>query len=389
MHFTHLNLKNWRNFTSVDVQLTKRMFVVGPNAIGKSNLLDVFRFLRDLVAEGGGLAAAVKDRRGMARLRSLHSRKPDVEITVGVVDDDGGRWTYELSFTRKSNKDDVPVVTHERVVFSGSDGSNKREVLFTRPSADDRADPQLLTQTAIQQVSQTKKFRVLTEFFGSVSYLHVVPQLVRDEQRPAVNSTSGDPFGRDLLDRVRATAARSQKARLVRILEVLKLAVPNLEELKLVTDELSRPHLQAAFRHWRGPAAKQDEREFSDGTLRLIGLLWALQEPSGPLLLEEPELSLHAALVRQLAPFIARAQRRGKNARQAFISTHSNDLMNDPGIGPAEILLLTHAREGSKVVSGADDAEIRDALGAGLTAADAVMPRTAKEQIDLFAKADL
>jgi len=121
--------------------------------------------------------------------------------------------------------------------------------------------------------------------------------------------------------------------------------------------------------------------------LRLIGLLWALQEKSGPLLLEEPELSLHTALVRQLAPFVARAQR-AAGGRQAFISTHSDELMSDEGIGPNEILLVRAAAEGSTVVLGADLAEIRTALEAGLTAADVVMPLTAQAQLALFSQVD-
>ena len=52
--FAQIELKNWKNFTQVSVALTDRMFIVGPNASGKSNFLDAFRFLRDLVLEGGG-----------------------------------------------------------------------------------------------------------------------------------------------------------------------------------------------------------------------------------------------------------------------------------------------------------------------------------------------
>ena len=55
MIIQRLILKNWKNFQKADFQLTDRIFVVGANASGKSNLLDVFRFLRDLVKQGGGL----------------------------------------------------------------------------------------------------------------------------------------------------------------------------------------------------------------------------------------------------------------------------------------------------------------------------------------------
>ena len=68
MIVSNLKVKNWRNFRAINVDLRDRMFVVGPNASGKSNLLDVFRFLRDLAkSEGGGLQKAVKDRGGCPR----------------------------------------------------------------------------------------------------------------------------------------------------------------------------------------------------------------------------------------------------------------------------------------------------------------------------------
>lgn len=388
--FTRLQLKNWRNFISVDVPLARRMFIVGPNAIGKSNLLDVFRFLREVAIEGGGLATAVKNRRGISRLRSLHYRGPassDVEIEVELVASDESEWRYRLAFNMGDKKlGAVPVVTSE-AVWQRVAGEDRFKRLFSRPNDADEKDAKLLTQTWLQQVTQNREFRMVADFFSGVSYLHLVPQLIREEQRPAEETLGADAYGRDLLSRVRGTPTRTQAARLERIRKVLAIAVPNLTELELVPDLNNNPHLQAKFKHWRGPAAKQDEREFSDGTLRLIGLLWALQEKSGPLLLEEPELSLHTALVRQLAPFISRAQR-AAGGRQAFISTHSDDLMGDEGIGPNEILLVRSANEGSEVVHGAQIAQIRQALEAGLTAADVVMPMTAKEQIELFAQAE-
>ena len=59
MIVSSIKLKNWKNFQNVDVKLKERVFVVGPNASGKSNFLDVFRFLRDIAKPGGGLQKAV------------------------------------------------------------------------------------------------------------------------------------------------------------------------------------------------------------------------------------------------------------------------------------------------------------------------------------------
>ena len=84
MIVSHLHVKNWRNFQRVDIALRERQFIVGANASGKSNLLDVFRFLRDIAkTEGGGLQKAVKDRGGVSKIRSLAARRdPEVAIEV-------------------------------------------------------------------------------------------------------------------------------------------------------------------------------------------------------------------------------------------------------------------------------------------------------------------
>ena len=131
--------------------------------------------------------------------------------------------------------------------------------------------------------------------------------------------------------------------------------------------------------------AKQREDQFSDGTLRLIALLWSLLEGDGLLLLEEPELSLNAAIVRALPSIIHRLQRRQK--RQAVISTHSADLLSDKGIGGEEVLVLTPSAEGTEVQVASAIQEVRALLESGLSAADAVIPRTeprASHQLLLF-----
>jgi predicted ATPase len=100
LHFANIRLQNWKNFASCDVAIGKRVFLVGPNASGKSNFLDLFRFLRDLASSGGGFQEAVGRRRGVSAIRCLAARKyPDIEIQVVVVGAEGSpRWRYELGY---------------------------------------------------------------------------------------------------------------------------------------------------------------------------------------------------------------------------------------------------------------------------------------------------
>jgi predicted ATPase len=382
MRFVRIELKNWRNFSSVDVPLARRVFIVGPNAIGKSNLLLAFRFLRDLVLEGGGLGTAVNLRGGMGKVRSLYARH-DTEVVIRVVvqDDSGDGWRYELAFTHETVKRPRPIVCREIVDRISRDGKEERRL--DRPDVDDKRDKERLTQTAIQQVTANQSFRELADFLRSVSYLHLVPQVVREEQAPKADEVGPDPYGRDLLDQIRNTTPRTQQARLKRIEKVLKAVVPQLENLRLSIDVHGRPHLEGKFQHWRPQGAFQDERQLSDGTLRLIGFLWSIQEPSGPLLLEEPELSLHPAIVQRLAPFIHRAQNAAKG-RQVILTTHSEHLLADAGIAPEEIIMIQPAREGSEVIAGGTKDDIVSLMQAGISASEAVLPKTEMRQISLF-----
>jgi len=105
-----------------------------------------------------------------------------------------------------------------------------------------------------------------------------------------------------------------------------------------------------------------------------LGLLWAVLNGSGPLLLEEPELSLHPEVVNFIPQMLARAQR--KSRRQILLSTHSSDLLRDDGIGLDEVLLLTPSAEGTDVRPAGAFQEVRDLLRHGSSMAEAVIPRT-------------
>jgi len=366
MRFRKLRLKNWKNFEDTgEIEILDRLFLVGPNASGKSNFLDAFRFLRDLAAS---FQKAVARRGGVGALRCLAAQRyPDIELRAELEAQDGKRWTYEVAFNQ--DKQRRPLLKREFVALNG-------QTLLDRPNDDDRADPERLTQTHLEQVNVNREFRDLATFFASIHYLHIVPQLVR-EPGHLVDQTH-DPFGGDFLEQVAKTPEKARQSRLGRIKAALQVAIPQLQEIELWRDVLGMPHLRGKYEHWRAQGTWQTEGQFSDGTLRLMGILWAVMDGQGPLLLEEPELSLHPGVVRVLPQMLARAQRR--TGRQVFLSTHSPDLLNDEGIGLDEVLLLTPGREGTEVRTAGSQQDICALLASGLPLADAIIPMTAPKQ---------
>ena len=366
--FSSLRLKNWKNFQSVEADLPSRVFLVGPNASGKSNLLDVFRFLRDLVSPGGGFQAAVERRHGVKALRCLAARREsDIEIHVRVspVGESVAlpSWEYTLVFNQGKNR---PPQIHQELVLK--DG----QVLLQRPTEEDQGDPDRLSQTHIEQVTMNQPFRELAKFFESVHYLHLVPQLVREPER--VSGRPRDPYGGDFLEQVASAPEKTRTARLKRILSALQVAVPQLSAIELWRDVKGAPHLRGRYEHWRAQGAWQTEEQFSDGTLRLMGLLWAVLDGSGPLLLEEPELSLHPEVVRYIPLMFARVQKR--RHRQIIVSTHSAEMLHDEGIGLNEVLLLTPTPEGTSVRPLASVHEASALLSGGSTVGDIAMAHT-------------
>lgn len=355
MEFSHVHIKNWKNFQDLSFDVGPRLFIVGPNAVGKSNLLDVFRFLGDIVAPGGGMVQAVDQRGGYSKIQSLFGRRaPYPRIDVSMRDGDD-TWRYVLVIECEKSGHRRVLVQEERVERNG-------RVLLSRPSQDDKDDVELLTQTHLEQKVTNKKFRKIADFFGQIRYFHPVPQVIRGLTGSDIRTS--DPYGSDFIRQISETPKRTQEARLKRVQSALKLAIPEFQDIRLKQDSMGVPHLEAAYKNWPAHAAWQNETQFSDGTLRLLGLLWTLTatpaEKCSLLLLEEPELSLHSALVSQLPEVLAEARRNAKGMVQVILSSHAAEVVDDDTVAPDEVLVLLPGKDGTKgcLLSDHEDAEL-------------------------------
>ncbi|MCL2093305.1 MAG: AAA family ATPase [Treponema sp.] len=364
MKLSRIALKNWKNFRSLNCELSNRTFIVGANASGKSNFLDSFRFMRDVVKHGGGLQYAVSQRGGISKLRCLSAREnPDVEIEM-LFTDNNTSWEYLLSLTQQSRGSRNTVIRKEIMKKNGI-------VSFSRPDTDDEKDKERLTQTYLEQITTNKEYREIVTFLSDIKYMHLVPQLLKYPEAFSGPDLPEDPFGKGFLRTLAKTPKDTREIRLSKIQSILLKTVPQLKDLRFVED-VGQPHLVVTYDHWRPSGAKQTEAQLSDGTLRLIGLLWSLLSDKGILLLEEPELSLHTAIVEQLPELFSTIQRAKK--RQIMITTHSAEILSGRGISLSEILLLRPKSEGTDVTISKNIKEAVTLLKEGLTPAEVVIP---------------
>ncbi len=377
MYITHLKLKNWRNFRSVNADFQDVTYLMGPNASGKSNFLDVFRFLRDIAdPRGGGLQQALTSRGGMSKVRCLAARSnPKILIDITISESIGGKgkWQYILEIAQESTGTHQAYVSSEKVMDLKAD-----KTLLDRPNRADKGDKRLLSQTALEQIGQNGDFREIADFFEGVLYLHLVPQLLKFGNELAVKRMTKDPFGQGFLETMAETPEKTRNARLRRIETVLKEMIHGMKDLEFDRDNSGRPHLKMRYSHWRPNGGWQSEEEFSDGTLRMIALLWTLLDSSNVILLEEPELSLHKEIVEKIPEMIQRVRNlKKKSGGQIFISTHSAEMLSSSVIrGQYLVLKPTDNGEGTEV--NAPNPQQESALEAGLSPADILLPLTNK-----------
>ncbi len=368
-----IKAKNWKNFGNIDISVGERLFIVGANASGKSNFLDIFRFLKDL--SNNGLQRAVNSRGGIRKIRNLNARKPSyIAVDIEFIDSEtGDEWEYALQFNSRGGTADKPTV----YVYEEKVTCNDKEI-----SSRKLEDDILAQYTHLEQPGMNKDFRVLFDTFKNISYMNIIPQLIRESESFIPSNAKEDFYGRNILDRISETNKKTRDSRLKKISKVLQLAVPQFSDLEYMQDEKGHPHLQVRYEHFRQHGAFQREDQFSDGTLRLIGIIWAILDGEGLLLLEEPELYLHSEVVKQLPMLIANAQR-AKNGkkRQVFISSHSYELLNTDTIAPEEIVTLNQGKEDTVIEMADVVPTIMQKIDSGFTPAEAVIPHVAPKGI--------
>ena len=125
MAITKLTVENFKSFDKLEVELRPFNIVVGTNASGKSNFLDVFRFLRDI--EATSLEDAIGIRGGADALRNFnlddnqvlrisvetddvqrHLAHATSDVTFGIKIE---RTTYELAIRFDESNEGFKVVT--------------------------------------------------------------------------------------------------------------------------------------------------------------------------------------------------------------------------------------------------------------------------------------
>ena len=378
MKLTHIAITNWRNFAHIEFDLSSRLFVVGPNSSGKTNLLGALRFLGDIGRRG--LVAASEDLGG-----------PDRYFRSGA---DSAAFVATFNDTQNSTE----FALFLRLMSAGSESTKRgsdADQTFAFPMTDPLTGElndryldvhQTITAGGKKPTDEGESFPVedeeaqrtrVRQTLAGIRYIHPNPKKMLER------SDRYDPdHGTGFFQHVGRFSDQQLDAVVDRIRPIMASVVPEIPNLSYQRMGLGTEVVFYSDTPVRGASGVYSHEQFSEGTLRLLGLLFdlaTLPRATSIVLIEEPETFLQASVVRSLPSLLAEVAM--DRDVQMIISTHSPELIDSELVLPSQVLMLRseNGETTGELLSESNDPRIKAVVSAGLPKSqgiDAVNGRT-------------
>ena len=346
---SRLAVRNYRSLKDVDVGLRPLTVLVGENSTGKSNLIDVLRFVRDALTSG--FPQALEQRGGMNALRCwFASENEPISIHLKF---EGPEWEGEYGFAFDSRNSEVELL-RERLSLTTHDASHAPVISFEvvdgqlvkeKTSAHRTSKATNKSLYLPNMASHVPAVQAVTDFLAKMNFYELSPSRLRQPQpqlNPLPLSETGDNLASTLLE-----IQRRQKDYL--ITETLDVLIEELVgyEVEQVNGHLvtklhyTYPALRGVSKNGHPQTVSSLLRDEANGTIRMLALLAALYQKRSPspLAIEEPAKDIYSRELGLIGAVLKRARWRC----QVIITTHSRDLIDEL---PAESFLVLEKEEG-------------------------------------------
>ena len=324
-----VSVRGFRSLASVDLPIRPLNVLIGQNGAGKSNFVELFTFVREVVEERLQQYTA---RRGGAERLLFYGSKRTPELIVSLRFPPNG-----YAFALEATDDDRLIIAEEQCSFDTGGAKPYRERM---------AVPGSLESGLAKDVRRTK--------YGVP---HYVLGVLRDWRVYHFHDTSREAAVKKLADIEDVHALKSDAANLAPFLRWLSLEHQKHYKILLHSirgvlpffkDFVFRPN---PFNQQQMRLEWQDKHsdlvftghDLSDGSLRFICLATLLLQPDLPsvVLLDEPELGLHPTALEALARLLKRAAAR----TTVLVSTQSVNLVNS--FDPEDIVVTDRDEQGA------------------------------------------
>ncbi|MBM4027417.1 MAG: ATPase [Planctomycetes bacterium] len=383
MAITNIKVSNFKSFKDLDLNLGRFNVIVGANASGKSNFVEIFRFLRalerddlnDVVSLHGGAESILNKRLGSSeplrmRATSDHQMSYGTLSYVQVYE-----TTYGFSIEFGSPHDGAIVkddrfTERMRIVLGDETTDMKVDILMS----DGKRKVEIGPQDLVDRIKSTNDqwlstpFHHMDEFsaiverwtanallirmrffgfaglldnpFGGVGVYDIEPHEVKRPHGKA-GRASLERNGENLALVLRSILADPEKTRAFH--NLLRYMLPFAVEIG-VEDFLGLSLLLKLREEYYEDSLLANL--LSDGTVAVAALITALFfEDKDVIIIEEPERSIHPHLISGLMRLMEDASRN----KQIIITTHSPEVVRHAGV--ENLLLIARDKEGYSTIS--------------------------------------
>lgn len=399
MAINRIRISNFKSFKDLDIELGKFNVLIGANASGKSNFVQIFKFLRDIADYD--LDNAISMQGSVKYLRNI-SIGPSRDFSLGVITDQDygfrteknkkiiGTKVYELiydfalrfrkrgpGFNISQDKARVKCeffrLERLKAEFEPKETLGLGEISITsingRPHLEldlpphvpievDEFFPPFLKQQALRPKSLILDTPLpfmwqAEETFSKIAIYDFDPKLPK-KAVPITGKATLDEDGGNLALVLKSVIEDTEKRR--KLSNLIKDLLPFIEELdveRFADKSLLCKMREKYFRDEYLPASL-----ISDGTLNVAGLIIALYFERKPItIIEEPERNVHPYLISKVVDMMKDASEK----KQIIVTTHNPEMVRHAGL--ENILLVSRDKEGfSTIVRPGEKEEVKKFL---------------------------
>ena len=396
MAIRRIRVKNFKCFDELDIELGNLNILIGANASGKSNFLQIFKFLRDISTEG--LENAISRQGGVKYLRNLNIGT-DKPLYIGVTLDyegenilpNGGSklslkieelfFKFQMKFRKdKSNftieKDELVIKYKVYKIEGVSDNYNylgngdsvlsnrKGEVKWQNISMPEKvsiaeeyllpipfgdlksfisftgAQNPLIAGTLSNYLTGKsfliRKGQLFPSLWSLISIYDFNPKLPQ-QATPITGKADLEEDGSNLAIVLRDIKRNKKNTR--KFLNLLTYVLPYVKDIgvKKYVDKSLMLSLQEIFTE----KEKLPAFLISDGTINITALIIALYfEEHYAAVFEEPDKGIHPHLISKLIKMMKEASQN----KQIFVTTHNPEMVKHADLN--DVLLVSRDKNG-------------------------------------------
>lgn len=309
-----LKIKNYKSLKDVELELDNFNVLIGPNASGKSNLLDCLAFISEIAQRA--LNESLTGRGGYERV-VFGGKKENIELSIDFIcDNEASRYFISISEKgideeRLSIGDVVELDRHLNEIKKRLDTGEFENVNVG------------IWIAAICYYSPQNK-----EYLSSWrSYNFITSEMRKtySAKRKLVLDKNGGNLAQVLL-----SLHNERPKTFDKIEDMLKQAIPQIDELLTPLTEGGDTYVAIREKGFDSPF---DYFQVSDGTLRLLAYITAITANEPKLIcFEEPENFIHPRLFELLVEILKRSD------KQIILSTHSPYLVD--WVEPGDVIIV-------------------------------------------------